>query len=69
VAYAVGKQTGTAVARNRLRRRLRAAVTHHRGRMRPGTAYLFGAGSEAAGAGWTDVEAAVGDLIDRAERS
>lgn len=69
VAYAVSKRAGSAVARNRLRRRLRAAVTLHRGRMRPGTAYLFGAGSEAAAADWTDVEAAVGELIEGAERS
>jgi ribonuclease P protein component len=68
VAYAVSKRAGSAVARNRLRRRLRAAVAHHRGRMRPGTAYLFGAGSEAATANWTDVEVAVGDLIEWAAR-
>jgi ribonuclease P protein component len=45
-AYAVGRRVGTAVARNRLRRRLRAAVATA-GSLRPG-AYLVGAGPEAA---------------------
>ena len=45
VAYAVGRQAG-AVARNRLRRRLRAVVTDAAAELRPG-AYLVGAGPEA----------------------
>jgi len=45
-AYAVGRRAGTAVARNRLRRRLRAVVATA-GALRSG-AYLVGAGPEAA---------------------
>jgi ribonuclease P protein component len=45
-AYAVGRRVGTAVARNRLRRRLRAAVATASA-LRSG-AYLVGAGPEAA---------------------
>lgn len=49
VAYAVGRATGTAVVRNRLRRRLRAAVDEVvRGdRVAPGM-YLIGARPDAA---------------------
>jgi ribonuclease P protein component len=65
VAYSVSKRVGSAVVRNRLRRRLRAAVAAHRRQLRPGTAYLFGAGPEAAGASWADLEAAVADLVER----
>jgi ribonuclease P protein component len=68
VAYGVGKRVGTAVTRNRLRRRLRAVVTAHRSDLRPGTAYLFGAGPEATGASPAELEAAVADLIRRAGR-
>jgi ribonuclease P protein component len=69
VAYAVSKRVGSAVVRNRVRRRLRAAVTSHRRQLRPGTAYLFGAGAEAADATWADVEAAVGELLGRADHT
>jgi ribonuclease P protein component len=48
VAYAVGRRAGNAVARNRLRRRLRAAVQDHRHLLAPGTAYLIGADPSAA---------------------
>jgi len=43
VAYAVGRRVGGAVTRNRLRRRLRAAVAAGPGTLRPG-AYLVAAG-------------------------
>ena len=46
VAYAVGG-AGTAVARNRLRRRLRAAVARAEDLLVPGGAYLVSAGREA----------------------
>ena len=48
VAYAVGRRAGTAVARNRLRRRLRAAVHDQAELLAPDTAYLVGAEPEAA---------------------
>src|SRR5205814_1232199 len=47
VAYAVGRKVGAAVVRNRLRRRLRAAVTDLAPMLAPGAA-LFGALPEAA---------------------
>ena len=47
VAYAVGRQAGSAVQRNRIRRRLREAVrdAERTGRLAPG-AYLLGASPE-----------------------
>src|SRR5689334_22803192 len=47
VAFAIGKRTGGAVLRNRVRRRLRAAFTDLAGQLAPGT-YLVTAGSAAA---------------------
>ena len=41
VAYAVGRRVGSAVVRNRVRRRLRAAVAEHGADLAPGGAYLF----------------------------
>lgn len=43
VAYAIGRRVGSAPVRNRLRRRLRAAVRERAGSLRPGS-YLIGAG-------------------------
>ena len=43
VAYAIGRRFGTAVERNRARRRLRAAVALDAGELRPGGVYLFAA--------------------------
>lgn len=40
VAYAVGRKAGGAVARNRVRRRLRAATRAHAQEFEPGRAYL-----------------------------
>ena len=42
VAYAVGRQAGGAVARNKIRRRLRAATRAHAQELEPGRAYLVG---------------------------
>jgi ribonuclease P protein component len=43
VAYALGRQFGTAVERNRARRRLRAAIALDKALLLPGGAYLFAA--------------------------
>jgi ribonuclease P protein component len=43
VAYAIGGRFGTAVERNRARRRLRAAVALDEALLLPGGAYLFAA--------------------------
>ena len=40
VAFSVGRPVGNAVTRNRVRRRLRAAVREHADCLRPGSAYL-----------------------------
>jgi len=48
VAYAVGRRTGSAVQRNRLRRRLRAATRERADLLQPDTAYLVGVDPTAA---------------------
>jgi ribonuclease P protein component len=63
VAYAVGKRVGPAVVRNRVRRRLRAVAQAHRAELRPGGAYLFGAGPAAAAAPYAEIDAAMGQLL------
>src|SRR4029077_5956550 len=49
VAYAIGRGVGTAVVRNRVRRRLRAATRTHRDQLVPGHAYLVSTGPAAGG--------------------
>lgn len=68
VAYAVGKRVGPAVVRNRVRRRLRASVARHRDALRPGAAYLVGAGPAAAAAPFAELDSAVGALLVAAGR-
>lgn len=58
VAYAVGKRAGGAVERNRLRRRLRAAVAEVSEELSPG-AYLIAAGPEAGGFGFEELKRTV----------
>jgi ribonuclease P protein component len=55
VAFAIGRKVGSAVERNRLRRRLRAIVTNLAPQLRPG-AYLIGASREAARLSHTELE-------------
>ena len=64
VAYAVGRSVGNAVQRNRLRRRLRAAVAEHRGLLRPDAAYLFSAGPRAVFMTPKALSAAVPELLE-----
>ncbi|MGH9037260.1 MAG: ribonuclease P protein component [Acidimicrobiia bacterium] len=63
VAYAVGRKVGGAVTRNQVRRRLRASVARHRSHLQPGSAYLLGAGREAATVPFAELDAAVGELL------
>lgn len=63
VAYAVGKRVGGAVVRNRVRRRLRAAVARHRSELQPGAAYLVAAGPAAATASFAELDTAVAKLL------
>jgi ribonuclease P protein component len=67
VAYAVGRRVGGAVARNRLRRRLRAAVRASADRLEPGTAYLFSAGPKAMTTTFQALERAVRELLGSEE--
>ena len=48
VAFSVGRSVGDAVTRNRVRRRLRAAVREHAPALAPGAAYLVGADPRSA---------------------
>lgn len=68
VAYAVGRAAGNAVARNRLRRRLRAAVREHADLLEPGVAYLVGAGREALGVSYETLSAAVARALEAGDR-
>ena len=59
VAYAVGRGVGGAVARNRVRRRLRAATRCHAAELVGGRAYLVGATSAAASTSYADLSNAL----------
>jgi ribonuclease P protein component len=63
VAYTVGRGVGGAAARNRARRRLRAAVRNHAGSLRGGDAYLVGAGREALTMPFAALARSVGDAL------
>jgi ribonuclease P protein component len=67
VAYAVGRRAGKAVKRNRLRRRLRAAVDQVRD-LAPG-AYLVAAGPEAAEMGFEELKEQVARAMTSASGS
>jgi ribonuclease P protein component len=63
VAYAVDRRLGTAVTRNTVRRRLRAAVREHGGRLEPGHAYLIRALPGAERATYRDLSDTLRDLL------
>jgi len=65
VGYAIGRSVGSAVARNRLRRRLRAIVTDAGPRLAPG-AWLIGAGRPAAAMSFGALRTTVFDLLSQA---
>ena len=62
VAYAIGRPVGTAVVRNRTRRRLRAAVAELA--PSPGT-YLIGATPAAASASYAELRDDLAGALDR----
>lgn len=66
-AFAVARGAGGAVARNRIRRRLRAALRElaFQGRL-PGGDYLVGAGPEAADTPWPVLVQALGEAVAEA---
>ena len=59
----MGRSVGNAVARNRLRRRLRAAVADRADDLCPGTAYLVSVGPRAAAMTPAELSGAVGRLL------
>lgn len=63
VAYRVRRDVGTAVTRNRLRRRLRGAVQAHGAALEAGTAYLIAPTPAAAGVSSADLESEIGALL------
>ena len=70
VAYGIGRRVGTAVVRNRVRRRLRAAVhevDRERGGLSPG-AYLVLARPEAGAAAYAELTGALGAACDEVAR-
>jgi ribonuclease P protein component len=69
VAYAVGRNVGGAVQRNRARRRLRAALHEIRDELEPGS-YLVGAGREVIATPFTTLlECARAVMAGAVERS
>ena len=60
VAYAIGRRAGNAVARNRLRRRLRAAMRDQVDLLEPGSAYLVSAEPHAATMSYVALSEAIG---------
>jgi ribonuclease P protein component len=57
IAFSVGRNVGPAVVRNRVRRRLRAAVRQSPEYFEAGCAYLIGAGPAAAELAYLDLQA------------
>lgn len=66
MAYAIGKVAGSAVRRNRIRRRLRAAIREleAEGALPPG-AYLVGAGPEALTMPYAELRHTLRALIEQ----
>jgi ribonuclease P protein component len=65
IAFAVGKDVGGAVRRNRARRRLRAAIAAHAGSLVSGS-YLFGGNATVATCPFATLDARVAELIESA---
>lgn len=62
VGYAIGRPYGGAVARNRLRRRLRALMNLHGGPLQPGS-YLIGATPGASNQDFDQLAVSLASLI------
>lgn len=68
VAFAVGRDVGHAVARNRLRRRLRAAIRDLETELEPGVSYLVGAGREGLTMSYPELVSTTRRLVREARR-
>ena len=63
VAYAVGRRVGGAVARNRVRRRLRAAIRAHAGELVAGSAYLVGTTAAASASTYAELSTSLHEAL------
>jgi len=63
VGYAVSRRVGGAVARNRLRRRLRAAVRAEAAGLQQSSAYLIGAAPAALDMPYSDLRATLRAIL------
>ncbi|MCP5025265.1 MAG: ribonuclease P protein component [Actinomycetia bacterium] len=70
VAFSVGKRVGTATVRNRVRRRLRAAMVERSelAGLRPGT-YLVSAGPGLVATNWSTLGSRLDEALAKAHRS
>jgi ribonuclease P protein component len=66
VGFSVSKKLGGAVARNRIKRRLREAVRSYSVKLRPGFDVVFVGRAKMKDASFTAVRQVVGDLFRRA---
>jgi ribonuclease P protein component len=69
VAYAVGRRVGSAVDRNRIRRRLRAAVSQCAGELAPGGAYLLEADRAVLTTAFAELRGAVATAVGAESRA
>ena len=69
VAYAIGRRVGSAVDRNRIRRRLRGALAGCSDELVTGGAYLFDAERAVLTVAFADLSAAVGSLVAQIKES
>jgi ribonuclease P protein component len=69
VAYAIGRRTGNAVERNRIRRRLRPIVAAHAERLLPDCQYLIGAKPAALRESQLELTNTLLDLLERAHEA
>jgi ribonuclease P protein component len=68
VAFAISRRQGSAVVRNRIRRRLRAAVALHEVELTPGWAYLLSTDRRAMSTPFAELVDDVASVLQRARR-